>query len=821
MYKYFQKLFTDNNNIAKSVLTSVHTKIQKGEKMKKRKNIIISAITCMMSICLMMFGVYAASNPSVSINGQVSYTARDASVLVQGKADETGAGISASDFSAVPATKDFSSLTKVTSGKSYLDWTKGETSNDNSDNFSTWTDLDLNFVEDSNGVKDITIGFYMTNYSNYPVKATITVQKDITNVTISDKNQVVILDTYKQNPTSKLAKITLSLDNDSVNVNAQELSINVVFEKYDLTPTNSKLDFNYTTGNSATISGGYYTASIKSDAEGEIVYPATYDDGSHGELPVAPNGFNKLASAIQYYYMDYEFDEAAYTQKNEKITSVVVSEGITELQIGAFAVLTKLENVILPSTLKYIGAAALAFCDSLTQISLPDELETIDTYQVDSSNCVGAFMDSYSLSSITIPKNIKSIGENTFSRCTNLKTLTFAEGSQCTKIGENAFLRCAMENVVLPEGMTTLDEWAFQYCHNLVSITIPSTMTNIDSSSLTCYRLSEVINKSSLDRIGVNGGNVVRNATSGESKIEKYGDYRYIVGDDGTTYLIGYFGKDKNISLPTDRTYAIKSHAFYECQLETLTIPNNVTSIGNDVLGNNYVELANKVISLTIPESVTKIEGGFGCKNLFEIINLSQVDLANSDMVGVVRIATSGASQIFEHNDFKFIQGDDSNLYLVGYFGNDTNLTFPTLEQNYKIRPYAFYGCKNLKKVEIPSCVTSIGESAFEYCTKLEEVIIPEGITKIESMVFGWCKSLTSIELPSTIESFGSIPFFVCTKLETIKINALTPPVNGSSGKWLGCDDALSYIYVPAESVDKYKAASGWSDYADKIQAIV
>ena len=616
--------------------------------MKKRKNIIISAITCMMSICLMMFGVYAASNPSVSISGQVSYTARDASVLVQGKADETGAGISASEFSAVPATKDFSSLTKVTSGKSYLDWTKGETSNDNTDNFSNWTDLDLNFVEDSNGVKDITIGFYMTNYSNYPVKATITVKKDITNVTISDKNQVVLLDTYKQNPTSKLAKITLSLDNDSVSVNAQELGINVVFEKYDLTPTNSKLDFAYASGNSA---------SIKSDAEGEIVYPATYDDGTHGELPVAPNGFNKLASAIQYYYMDYEFDEAAYTQKNEKITSVVVSEGITELQIGAFAVLTKLENVILPSTLKYIGAASLAFCDSLTQISLPDELETIDTYQVDSSNCVGAFMNSYSLSSITIPKNIKSIGENTFSDCRNLKTLTFAEGSQCTQIGKNAFFRCAMENVVLPEGMTTLDEWAFQYCHNLVSITIPSTMTNIDSSSLTCYRLSEVINKSSLDRIGGYGGNVVKNATSGESKIEKYGDYRYIVGDDGTTYLIGYFGKDKNISLPTDRTYAIKSYAFYECQLETLTIPNNVTSIGGGVLGSTYTELANKVISLTIPESVTKIEGGFGCENLCEIINLSQVDITNRDMVGVVRIATSGTSQIVDYNGY--------NLYKV------------------------------------------------------------------------------------------------------------------------------------------------------------
>lgn len=791
--------------------------------MKKRKNIIISAITCMMSICLMMFGVYAASNPSVSINGQVSYTARDASVLVQGKADETGAGISASDFLAVPATKDFSSLTKVTSGKSYLDWTKGETSNDDTDNFSTWTDLDLNFVEDSNGVKDITIGFYMTNYSNYPVKATITVKKDITNVTIGDKNQVVILDTYKQNPTSKLAKITLSLDNDSVSVNAQELGINVVFEKYDLTPTNSKLDFAYATGNSATISGGYYTASIKSDAEGEIVYPATYDDGTNGKLPVAPNGYNTVVKVIGYYQNGYDVEDAAYTQKNEKITSIVVSEGITELQIGAFVVLTKLENVILPSTLKYIGAASLAFCDSLTQISLPDELEVIDNYQI-GSDYVGAFMYSHNLSSITIPKNIKIIKEGTFQECINLETLTFAEGSQCTKIGDSAFSLCAMENVVLPEGMTTLDEWAFNGCNNLVSITIPSTMTTIGSSSLRCYRLSEIINKSSLDGIG--SDYVVRNATSGESQIEKYGDYKYIVGDDGTTYLIGYFGKNKNISLPTDRTYAIKSHAFVDCGLESISIPNNVTGIGESIFERWYglSKNINRITTLTIPASVTKIDDHFfagDCPNLCEIINLSQVDLNNSNTHRIIRIATSGASQIVEHNGYKFIQGDDSNLYLVGYFGNDTNLTLPILEQNYKIKPYAFDGNYNLEKVEIPSCVTSIGEYAFEYCTKLEEIKLNEGITEINYDAFYCCKSLTSVELPSSVNKIIDGAFSQCKKLQTVTINSLTPPSVGVATSMFNNCDNLQTIYVPAESVDAYKAASGWSDYADKIQAIV
>ncbi len=734
--------------------------------MKKRKNIIISAITCMMSICLMMFGVYAASNPSVSISGQVSYTARDASVLVQGKADETGAGISASNFLAVPATKDFSSLTKVTSGKSYLDWTKGETSNDDTDNFSNWTDLDLNFVEDSNGVKDITIGFYMTNYSNYPVKATITVKKDITNVTISDKNQVVLLDTYKQNPTSKLAKITLSLDNDSVSVNAQELGINVVFEKYDLTPTNSKLDFAYATGNSATISGGYYTASIKSDAEGEIVYPATYDDGTNGELPVAPNGFNTIANAMGYIQNGYTLIDAVYSQKNEKITSIVVSEGITELQIGAFAVLTNLENVILPSTLKYIGAAALAFCDSLTQISLPDELETIDTYQVD-TDYAGAFMFSQNLSSITIPKNVQIIKEGTFQNCTNLATLIFAEGSKCTKIGKNAFYGCAMENVVLPEGMTTLDEWAFLYCNNLISLTIPSTMTTIDSTSLRCYRLSEVINKSSLAEID---NNVVRNATSGESKIEKYGDYRYIVGDDGITYLIGYFGKSKNISLPTDRTYAIKDMAFVDCRLKSLSIPNNVTSIGSDIFYDTDAEYENEITTLTIPESVTDIaEAAF-----YKCVNLTSISIPNSVTTIKPRIFYGCTALKNENNLYgnAYYIGNSSNPYLILLSAKNTDIT----------------------ECEINSNTKFIYDNAFNDCNSLTSITIPDNVVEINQNVF-----------------------YNCTNLKTVTVNAETPPrafslFNNSS--------TLTAIYVPAGSVEAYKAAAGWSEFADKIQAM-
>ena len=149
--------------------------------MRRRKNIIISAITCMFSICLMMFGVYAASNPNVSINGQVSYTARDASVLVQGKMYGAD-GYESVDYKTVtdptsPTTDDV--LTNSVS--QYVDYTSAD---QNKTTLATWNLGDqLKFYEDENGIRKVNVCLKFTNLSNYPVMATAVFEnKTATNV---------------------------------------------------------------------------------------------------------------------------------------------------------------------------------------------------------------------------------------------------------------------------------------------------------------------------------------------------------------------------------------------------------------------------------------------------------------------------------------------------------------------------------------------------------------------------------------------------------------------------------------------------------------
>ena len=130
----------------------------------------------------------------------------------------------------------------------------------------------------------------------------------------------------------------------------------------------------------------------------------------------------------------------------------------------------------------------------------------------------------------------------------------------------------------------------------------------------------------------------------------------------------------------------------------------------------------------------------------------------------------------------------------------------------------SFTDCKGLTSVSIPSGVTSIGQSAFANCYGLTSVSIPSGVTSIGNSAFNACSSLTSIVFPSTLTSIGNSAFRNCGRLASVTVNATTPPTSGTYV--FNSTSANLVIYVPAESVETYKAANNWSTYASRIQAI-
>jgi hypothetical protein len=125
--------------------------------------------------------------------------------------------------------------------------------------------------------------------------------------------------------------------------------------------------------------------------------------------------------------------------------------------------------------------------------------------------------------------------------------------------------------------------------------------------------------------------------------------------------------------------------------------------------------------------------------------------------------------------------------------------------------------------IVIPSAVTagntfavkSIGSSAFSNCTGLTRISIPNSVTSIGNSAFSGCSGLTSIEIPNSVTSIGNSAFYGCRGLTTLSVKSTTPPSFGSY--MLSECSKLTTIYVPTASVDTYKAADGWKDYADKI----
>ena len=97
------------------------------------------------------------------------------------------------------------------------------------------------------------------------------------------------------------------------------------------------------------------------------------------------------------------------------------------------------------------------------------------------------------------------------------------------------------------------------------------------------------------------------------------------------------------------------------------------------------------------------------------------------------------------------------------------------------------------------------------------ECIIPDSVTYIGEAVFDYCSSLTSITIGNGITSIGRLAFAECTNLVSITINAIIPPTLGTN-VFLNTNNCP--IYVPSASVETYKAATNWSTYASRIQAI-
>lgn len=215
-----------------------------------------------------------------------------------------------------------------------------------------------------------------------------------------------------------------------------------------------------------------------------------------------------------------------------------------------------------------------------------------------------------------------------------------------------------------------------------------------------------------------------------------------------------------SISIPNGVTQ-IEFETFRDCSsLTSVTIPNSVISVGGSSFDN-----CTSLTSVNIPNSVTSIYGTtfYGCASLKSIV----VEQGNP-----IYDSRENCNAIIETETNKLISG-----------------------------------CNN---TSIPSSVTSISQQAFSGRTSLTSILVPNSVTSIEFLAFANCTSLASITIGSGVTDIATKAFLGCTSLSTVDITATIPPQIYNE-TFTNCSSNLK-IYVPAGSLEAYKAAEYWKD---------
>ena len=407
-------------------------------------------------------------------------------------------------------------------------------------------------------------------------------------------------------------------------------------------------------------------------------------------------------------------------------------------------------------------------------------------------------MEKTNIENITLPEGITSIGQWAFYKCVNLKSVTIPDS--VTNINSWAFYNCSsLESLTIPDSVKVIGNETFYNCKSLTSIRIPDGVTIIGNYTFSgCTNLTSITIPSSVTSIekyafwGCNNLFVIRNNS----------DLKFDMGSDSYGYVaknaMMIYNKDGSIIYKESKDgvpYYITSDGFafsvengeyilikYIGNNETITLP--LTANGKDYTVK--MESTGKAKNVIIPNEMTKIDDS-AFKNC---TGLTSITIPDSVM-------SIGDSAFYNCCSLTSIAIPDS-VTSIGdsAFEGCNGLTSITIPDSVtSIGSCAFRDCSSLESIAIPNSVTSIGDGAFNDCSSLTSITIPDGVTTIERNVFYRCSSLTSVTIPDSVTSIGDMAFYSCKSLVSITI-----PDNVTSidyGAFYGCS-SLTSITIPS-----------------------
>ena len=490
-----------------------------------------------------------------------------------------------------------------------------------------------------------------------------------------------------------------------------------------------------------------------------------------GDLPMRGGAVPECLKEVEITYSSSIPDNAFYGCGY--LENIIIPTGSKIIGESAFSDCHNLTNISIPDSVEEIGSSAFLSCQSLANITFPENIKKIND---------SAFSSCHALKEIYVPSSVEYIGKSVFHGCDSLKKITIPfvgsvmDGAENTHFGyifgasaaidnssfvpkslkiavitsgtivsNSAFLSCnSIQQIVLPNGILSIDDRAFSGCTALTDVTFPDSLIKIGEYSFElCQSLTNISIPDSVRNIGEAAFNACDNLRS--IRLPFIGVSRNNTEEESVeANHFGYIFARKDFTGPVNDAVpmslsdvkitdidSIPNDAFNGCDwLQSVDLPQKITNIGSYAFYSCY-----SLKSITIPESVNEIgESAFyRCLNLVEVYNLSSLNIISGSSTNgyagyyakAIHTSLQDESILKETTEGIIYFIEDSQYYFLGFSANyslwmdvvnyDKVILPNDIDGNsYNIYKNVFYNISwYFDYIIIPSNIKTVGENAF------------------------------------------------------------------------------------------------------------